>query len=106
MFFEELYEQHAPSASDPKRLDQTWCLITLLRVTLAVTVIVTVCTWLLPDVIFGLLVGPRYRNISGLLPRMVLSGGLFACGQAASQWVMVASKISLLLIPRIVTFRW
>lgn len=103
-FASPLLFERAGDASDQKRLDQTWRLITLLlRVTLGVTIVATAGAWLLQDEVFSLLVGPGYRHISGLLPWMVLSGGLFACGQAASQWVMVAGKTRRLLLPRVAT---
>jgi len=53
--------------------------------------------------IFALLVAEQYRGTSGLLPWMVLAGGLFATGQVLSMECHVAFDTRALLVPKVVT---
>lgn len=53
--------------------------------------------------IFALFVDITFQPISYLLPFMVLSGGVFACGDITSLQLQVGLRTDLLLIPRIVT---
>jgi O-antigen/teichoic acid export membrane protein len=65
------------------------------------TAIMTIAAFFCHHKIFTLLVAPEYRPVSALLPAMILSGGLFGCGQVASVFLMSGSRTSLLLAPRI-----
>jgi O-antigen/teichoic acid export membrane protein len=53
--------------------------------------------------IFDVLADARYREVSGLLPWMVLSGGLFAAGQTSVLSVLAGSSARSLIAPKIVT---
>jgi O-antigen/teichoic acid export membrane protein len=65
------------------------------------TVVATILVSLLHPFIFELLVAPEYRSVSGLLPIMVLSGGMFACGQIASLSQLNRGDAKALLRPKI-----
>ena len=53
--------------------------------------------------IFSLLAAPGYRQVSPLLPAMVLSGGLFAAGQVAVLSLLSGVNSQRLMAPKIVT---
>ena len=53
--------------------------------------------------IFSLLVAPDYRSVSPFLPWLVLSGGLFASGQAATLSLMSGVQTRSLIAPKIGT---
>ncbi len=53
--------------------------------------------------IFELFAAPAYRSVSGFLPIMVLSGGMFACGQIASMTQLNRGASRALLWPKITT---
>jgi len=53
--------------------------------------------------VFGLFAAPAYRSVSGFLPVMVLSGGLFACGQIATITHLNRGESKALLWPKIST---
>jgi O-antigen/teichoic acid export membrane protein len=65
------------------------------------TVVTTILVTFLHPFIFELLVAPGYRSVSGLLPIMVLSGGMFACGQIASLSQLNRGDAKALLWPKI-----
>ncbi len=44
--------------------------------------------------LFAMLVAPEYRDVSWLLPPMLLSGGLFACGEMAALMLMTGLQTS------------
>jgi O-antigen/teichoic acid export membrane protein len=93
--------ERAGDGSDVRRLDSASQLVlAMVVVTLAVTAVATVASWLLHEGIFALLVDIRYRAVSGLLPWMVCAGGLFAAGQAASQVLLVAGLTKRLIAPK------
>jgi O-antigen/teichoic acid export membrane protein len=57
----------------------------------------------LHDRVFAVLVAPEYASVSHLLPWMLLAGGLFATGQAASLSLMSSLESKRLLAPKVVT---
>jgi O-antigen/teichoic acid export membrane protein len=57
----------------------------------------------LHPLVFELFAAPAYRSVSGLLPIMVLSGGMFACGQIASMTQLNRGESKALLWPKITT---
>jgi O-antigen/teichoic acid export membrane protein len=54
----------------------------------ALTFLGTVAAQLLHRQLFAWLVAPEYRSVSWLMPWMLLSGGLFACGELAALTLM------------------
>jgi O-antigen/teichoic acid export membrane protein len=68
---------------------------------MCITLVMTVAAYFFHAQIFSVLVAPEFRSISVLLPAMVLSGGVFGCGQVASILLMSGSETSLLLAPKI-----
>ena len=58
---------------------------------------------LLHPLIFQLFAAPDYRSVSGLMPVMVLSGGMFACGQIASMTQLNRGESRALIWPKITT---
>ncbi len=68
------------------------------------TTAVAVCLALLFHAqVFRLLVAPRYRSVSHLLPWMMLAGGAFAAGQAMSLSLMSQMKTRALIAPKVIT---
>jgi O-antigen/teichoic acid export membrane protein len=72
-------------------------------VSLIVTTLAFVCTFLLHEKIFNLLVDVKYHPVSYLLPWMVLAGGVFAAGQMLSLKLMSEMKPAAMTGPKIVT---
>ncbi len=58
---------------------------------------------LLHPLIFEVFAAPDYRSVSGLLPIMVLSSGIFACGQIASIMQLNRGESKALIWPKITT---
>jgi len=67
------------------------------------TVVGTALGFLLHKQVFSLLVAPQYRVVSALLPIMLMSGGLFASGQAASLLLLTELNSQGLIAPKIAT---
>jgi len=67
------------------------------------TVLGTLLGFLLHNQVFSLLVAPQYRAVSTLLPWMLMSGGLFASGQAASLLLLTELNSRGLIAPKIGT---
>jgi O-antigen/teichoic acid export membrane protein len=51
--------------------------------------------------LFSLFVAPQFRSVSGLFPVLVLSGGLFSCGQLASIQILSGTTSNQLILPNI-----
>ncbi len=77
--------------------------LVLVWICLATTALGVVLSALLHRAVFWAFVAPAYRDVSALLPLMVLSGGLFAAGQTSSLALMTAQATSALIKPNIVT---
>lgn len=73
------------------------------QVSLVVTLLAFVTTCAFHEWLFGLLVADQYREISQLLPWVVLAGGLFTTGQVLTLKLMSEMKLSGLTIAKIVT---
>lgn len=94
----------AGDGADQSRLDHTLRLNSLLVLgAVLLAVLGTILVFSLHKRIFSLLVAPEYRIVSSFLPWMVLSGGLFASGQAASLLLMTDLDTRGLIVPKIVT---
>ncbi len=72
-------------------------------VAMGVTAIAFVATLGLHGLLFRILVAPEYREMSYLLPWVLLAGGLFAAGQALSLKLMSEMKSMTLLAPKVIT---
>ena len=92
----------AGDGSDPLRIRRaqknTW---RMLGAAFILTLIGVIAAALLHPLIFALFTAPGYHLVSGLLPIMVLSGGIFACGQIASLMELNRGKPKALLKPKI-----
>lgn len=90
----------AGDASDPVRLEDARRLNTL--AVIAVLVLTGLATalanWFHPR-IFASLVAREYREVSPLLPWMVLAGGLYAAGQAAALSRLIDTRTRSLIVP-------
>ena len=75
----------------------------LLAVVAVVALGCTAAAWLLHDLIFEILVDAEYRDVSRLLPLVVLSAGFVALGQVASLSKLAETKAGSLLAPRVVS---
>lgn len=94
----------AGDGSDSARLNHTHRMNSLVLIGAALlTVLGTIFTFLLHTQIFSLLAAPEFREVSFLLPWMVLSGGLFASGQVAVLSVLSGINSRGLVTPKIVT---
>lgn len=72
-------------------------------VALSITALAFLFVLLLHSFIFQIFVAKQYLGISYLLPWMVLSGGLFATGQAISLKFLSEMKVKTMITPKIVT---
>jgi len=70
---------------------------------LVITAIAVVFTWLFHDWLFRWLVAEAFRDVSNLLPWMVLAGGIFASGQMLSLKLMSELRSRSLLLVKIST---
>ena len=97
-----VFFQRAGDASDTSRLQYVHRLNRWLTVgALSLTAIATLAAYALHNAVFGLLAAPEYRNISSLLPGIVLAGGLFASGELAAVSLLSSMKTRTLLVPKI-----
>lgn len=67
------------------------------------TLLISFIAYVFHQQIFSIIVSEEYRKYSGYLPVMILSGGLFASGQIASQTLLVKSASKRLIYPKIGT---
>jgi O-antigen/teichoic acid export membrane protein len=74
----------------------------LLAGALGLTAVVFVGALIFHRLVFDLFAAEQYRLVSGWLPVMALSGGLFACGQIASTSQLNRGVPQALLFPKIV----
>jgi O-antigen/teichoic acid export membrane protein len=70
---------------------------------LALTLLGVLVAFLAHEWLFRFLVAPQYRNVSHLLPWMVMAGGLFAAGQILALKLMSEMKSARLALAKIVT---
>jgi O-antigen/teichoic acid export membrane protein len=68
-----------------------------------ITALATALAYFLHGPVFRLLVDARYREVSPLLPWMILSGGLIAAGQTGNLSVLSGSSARALIAPKIVS---
>lgn len=81
--------QRAGDATDAARNERAGRLTSLLTLlALVLTGVAVLAGWLLHPLIFQLLVADEFREVSHLLPWVLLSGGLFAAAQTRSLYVM------------------
>ena len=103
-FIAPILFQRSGDATDAKRnagvSHLTWQLTWL---ALGLTTISTVMAFLFHEAIFKVLVAPAYRSVSGLLPWMLLAGGLFAAAQVMSLKLMSMMKTTALMPVKVVT---
>lgn len=94
----------AGDGSDTGRLSRAHRLNLILLVgSLALTTVGTILAFLFRNQIFWLVVAPKYRQVAGFLPFMVLASGLFASGQIACLTFLTAGRTQRLLAPKIGT---
>jgi len=96
--------QKAGDATDASRM-QTAVRVNqwLTLASLAITAVATVLAYFLHGPIFSILVAPEYRDISWLLPWIILTGGLFATGQIATISLLSEANTRRLIAPKIGT---
>lgn len=94
----------AGDASDRNQLAQARRLnLKLLVVTLISTAVAVLIAYCFHQRIFSLLAAPAFGSVSGLLPVMVLAGGLFASGQVACLFSLSGTDTRVLIAPKIGT---
>lgn len=67
------------------------------------TIVLFIISYLWSDYIFANLVPPPYRSVAGLLPWMVLAGGIFSAGQLLSLTLLSEKDSAELVRPKITT---
>ena len=101
---EPILYQRIGDASDRRRIDNvtsvSWRLTGL---ALSATIITFFITFLFNKQIFHFFVAKQYLSVSHLLPWVVLSGGIFAAGQAMAVNLMSQMKTRILVAPKIIT---
>jgi len=75
----------------------------LSNVILALTSIGFFVTYLLHQSIFKIFIAEQYQSASYLIPWMILSGGIFAAGEAMAIFLNTTMKTKLQIAPKIVT---
>lgn len=75
----------------------------VIKVCFVLTLIGTIFAFIFQKLIFFIFVDKRYHQVSTFLPVMVLSGGLFACGQVASLSLLTDFNSKGLIAPKIAT---
>ncbi len=99
-----VFFQRAGDASDATRVRQVHTFNWWLTLgALSLTGVAMLFTLVLHRLIFQWLVAPAYREISWLLPGMVLAGGLFATGQFATISLLSDVETRKLIAPKIMT---
>lgn len=99
-----IFSQRAGDASDVLRLYRVYTLNWRLTwAALCLTVMAFVVGWIFHGLIFKVFVAKEFSPISYLLPYMLLAGGLFATGQAATISAAMSTDTKSLLFPKIFT---
>jgi O-antigen/teichoic acid export membrane protein len=94
----------AGDGTDPERLARSHRLNRLIFLgSLGLTGLGALVAVLFHDRIVALFVAPEYRVVSGLLPLMILAGGLYAAGQIAVLSLLSGVNSRALIAPKIVT---
>jgi O-antigen/teichoic acid export membrane protein len=95
---------HVGAAADGVRMQKAYVAIrNIFTVTLLATLVCTLAAALGGGVLFRHLLPPEYGSVAYLLPLMVLSSGLFACGQVASLKHALSTDPRTLIAPKIAT---
>jgi O-antigen/teichoic acid export membrane protein len=71
--------------------------------TFGATVVVVLASYMLRRPIVALFAGPRYSGAANHIPWLALAAGLFACGQMASNALLIVCKTRSLIMPKVVT---
>lgn len=103
-FLAPIFYQRAGDASEQRRIAGvnriswhiTWW-------SLGITMVAVVVAFLWHGALFQLLVAPKYHTVSGLLPWVVLAGGVFAASQSLSLAMMSQLKTRLMMPAKIGT---
>lgn len=99
-----VFFQRAGDASDAARVEQVHTINWWLTMSvLLLTGLATLFAMGLHRFIFHWLVAPDYRDVSSLLPGLVMAGGLFATGQFATISLLSDVETRNLIVPKIVT---
>ncbi|MGP8246927.1 MAG: lipopolysaccharide biosynthesis protein [Bryobacteraceae bacterium] len=94
----------AGDGSDSIRVERTRHLVNAMVCgSIGITLVAVIAMVLLRERIFALLVAPQYRAAASVAPAMVLSAGLFACGQVAVLSLLASAQTRLLIAPKVVT---
>jgi O-antigen/teichoic acid export membrane protein len=103
-FLEPILFQRAGDASDSKRNAGVHRLSwNLVWISLGVTAVAFLVALIFHAQIFGILVAEEYRATSYLLPWLIVSGGVFASGQALSALLQAHMKTREMMTVKIVT---
>ena len=96
--------QRSGDGLDPKRNadvhKRAWQIVV---VTIAITLLISLASYFVHNLIFSILTSDRYRSVSYLLPYMILAGGVFSAGQVLSLKLMSDLNTKALIWPKIIT---
>jgi O-antigen/teichoic acid export membrane protein len=98
-----LFNKVGSGESQSKKRQAHQILYYIVGAALAITLIAFLGTLILHPFIFQLLVDSQYATVSYLLPWLVLSGGIFASGQAVSLKFATDMEVNNMIAPKIVT---
>jgi len=99
-----ILHQRSGDGTDAARNRNVWRIswwVTLFG--LGMTVVIFILAFALHEWIFELLVAPAYREVSYLLPWMLLAGGLFAASQVLGLKLMSDLNTRALVVPKVLT---
>jgi O-antigen/teichoic acid export membrane protein len=96
-----IYFQRAGDGSDHTRILQVYILgRKIVGFAIIGTIIITIAAFYFHHWIFSLLVAKEYIQASGLLPGMVLAGGVYVSGQFGTALLQTQQKTNLLILPK------
>jgi O-antigen/teichoic acid export membrane protein len=97
-----VYYERSGDGRDPTRIRQVHSLnLRLMWAALALTLLASVLAVFFHRGVFAILVAPEYREVSWLLPGVVLSSGLLATGQIVSILLQVSVQTRRMIAPRV-----
>ncbi len=94
----------AGDATDSRRLHKSiWSVFRAAALMLMVTMVAVIIAAIFRNPILQAFTGPSYWAVAGLMPWMVLAGGLFAVGQVLATTLLSANETRALIFPKVST---
>lgn len=96
-----LYQRAGNAMDDARNANVHWLVWRMTFISLAATIVGVIIAFIMHDWIFRFLVASEYREISYLLPWLLLAGGIFAAGQMLALKLMSEMKSAKMLSAKI-----